>query len=349
MNKQDKIYVAGHRGLVGSTILKALKTAGYQHLVTRSHDALDLCHQQSVMDFFREERPDVVFLAAAKVGGIAANNEFRADFIYQNLQLQNNVIHQSYSHGVKKLLFLGSSCVYPKETAQPIPENALLTGALEYTNEPYAIAKIAGMRMCESYNLQYETNFLAVMPSNLYGSTADNFDLHSSHVLPALMRKFHSAKMLAENDTAGILRDWQTTDFQHAEAQLKASGVTADRVEIWGTGKPRREFLHVEDLADACIFIMENLDFKDLCGQDTAVRNTHLNVGTGTEVSIGDLARLIKDVVGYRGEIYFNAEKPDGTFRKVMDVSTLTGLGWQAKITLEAGLKRLYSDYKTLA
>ena len=345
MKRQDKIYIAGHRGLVGSAITECLKKAGYTNIVTRTHQELDLSCQRDVSDFFQQERPAIVFLAAAKVGGIAANNKYRADFIYQNLQIQNNVIHQSYVNKVKKLLFLGSSCIYPRETPQPMAEDALLTGVLEYTNEPYAIAKIAGMKLCESYNLQYGTNFIVAMPSNLYGVN-DNYNLETSHVLPALLRKLHLAKLLKENKKSAVIENLQIDGIQNAESYLSQYGVTADRVEIWGTGKAMREFLYVDDLANACVFLMENVDFNDLSQQQTPVKNTHINIGTGEDVSIYDLASCIKEVTKFRGEIYFNSSKPDGTMRKLLDVSRLHQLGWRHKITLEAGIRQVYAAYQ---
>lgn len=322
MHKNSKIYVAGHRGLVGSAILKNLQQKGYTNLVCKTHQELDLTNQQAVADFFETEKPEYVFLAAAKVGGIVANNTYRAEFIYKNLQIQNNVIHQSYLNDVKKLMFLGSTCIYPKNCPQPMKEEYLLSSELEYTNEPYAIAKIAGIKMCESYNLQYGTNFISVMPTNLYGPN-DNFDLETSHVLPALMRKIHEAK---------------TND--------------ADEVEIWGSGKPRREFLYSEDMADACVFLMENIDFKDIlgtgtlvAGESTEIRNTHINIGTGRDISIQELAETIKKTVGYEGAFRFNTSKPDGTMVKLTDPSKLHTLGWRHKVELEEGIRNMYEWY----
>jgi len=312
MQKTSKIYVAGHRGLVGSAIVKNLTCKGYTNIVTRTHAELDLTHQHAVTEFFEREKPEYVFLAAAKVGGIVANNTFRADFIYVNMQIQNNVIHQSYVHGVKKLLFLGSTCIYPKNAPQPMSEDSLLTSELEYTNEPYAIAKIAGIKMCESYNLQYGTNFISVMPTNLYGPN-DNFDLETSHVLPALIRKIHEAKQRGDKE-----------------------------VEIWGSGKPRREFLYSEDMADACVFIMENVDFQDVAKDKKEVRNTHINIGTGKDVSIQELAELIQNVVDYKGTLVYNISKPDGTMLKLCDSSKLHALGWSHKMELEEGIKTVY-------
>jgi len=316
MLKDAKIYIAGHRGLVGSAIVKNLKLKGYDNLITRTHQELDLLDQEAVKNFFELEKPEYVILAAAKVGGIVANNTYRADFIYENLQIQNNIIHQSYLNGVKKLLFLGSTCIYPKNAPQPMPEDCLLTDTLEYTNEPYAIAKIAGIKMCESYNLQYGTNFISVMPTNLYGPN-DNFDLETSHVLPALLRKIHEAKMNNESI-----------------------------VEVWGSGNPRREFLYSEDMADACVFLLENRDFKDTYSKDTKeIRNTHINIGTGEDISIKELAQTIKKIVGYDGKLYFNDTKPDGTMVKLTDPTKLHSLGWKHKMELEDGIKTVYKWY----
>lgn len=344
MKKEARIYIAGHNGLVGSAIVNALKRDGYTNLITRAHTELDLTDAVQVKLFFETENPEYVFLAAAKVGGILANNIYRADFIYTNLMIQNNVIHQSYLSGVKKLLFLGSTCIYPKQAPQPMPENSLLTGPLEYTNEPYAIAKIAGIKLCESYNLQYGTNFIAVMPTNLYGYN-DNFDLEKSHVLPALIRKMHIAKLLSEGKNVEVMRDLGVDAFAKAEEILKTHGVNNKEVEIWGSGKPRREFLWSEDLADACVFIMNNSDFKDVAKDLKDVRNTHINIGTGEDISIKELALLIKDIVGFKGELVFNTHKPDGTLKKVTDVSKLNALGWKHNMTLVEGVSSLYKWY----
>lgn len=320
MKKNSKIYIAGHRGLVGSAIVKNLESKGYTNLIYRTHKELELLNSSAVAEFFESEKPEYVILAAAKVGGIVANNTYRTDFIYENLQIQNNIIHQSYLNGVKKLLFLGSTCIYPKNAPQPMREDSLLTSELEYTNEPYAIAKIAGIKMCESYNLQYGTNFLSVMPTNLYGPN-DNFDLETSHVLPALLRKMHEAKLNNE-----------------------------PKVEIWGSGKPRREFLYSDDMADACVFILENRDFLEL-NSDTPVakvkeiRNTHINIGTGVDISIKELAQTIKDIAGYKGELYFNDTKPDGTMIKLTDPSKLHALGWKHKVELKEGITTMYKWY----
>lgn len=344
MDKNSKIYVAGHRGLVGSAIVNNLQARGYTNLVFATHAQLDLLDQRAVAEFFETEKPQYVFLAAAKVGGIVANNTYRADFIYENLMIQNNIIHQSYVHGVTKLMFLGSTCIYPKNAPQPMPEDCLLTDTLEYTNEPYAIAKIAGIKMCESYNLQYGTNYISVMPTNLYGPN-DNFDLEKSHVLPAMIRKIHLAKLLSENNTAAVLDDLKMDNLQTATDYLKAFGVSGERVEIWGTGKPMREFLWSEDMADACVFLMENRDFKDTFSTSSEIRNTHINIGTGVDISIKDLAEMIKEIVGFEGELYFNTDKPDGTMKKLTDVSKLHGLGWKHTIELKNGIEKMYNWY----
>ena len=356
MNKNSKIYIAGHRGLVGSAIWNNLQQKGYTNLIGRTSKELDLMDGVAVAKFFAEEQPEYVFLAAAHVGGIVANNVYRADFIYRNLQIQNNVIGESYKHNVKKLLFLGSTCVYPKEAPQPMKEDALLTSPLEYTNEPYAIAKIAGLKMCESFNLQYGTNFIAVMPTNLYGPN-DNFHLEKSHVLPAMIRKIHLAKCLMENNWEAIEKDLNDRPVEEVTGQnshdeivaiLKKYGVTASEVELWGTGKPMREFLWSEEMADACVFVMEQVDFDDLKGTDKEVRNCHINIGTGKEISIKDLAMLIKDNVQYNGNITFDASKPDGTMRKLTDVSKLNALGWKHKVEVEEGVMRMYEWYKKI-
>ena len=345
MNKNAKIYLAGHRGLVGSAIYENLKSKGYTNIVMRTHIELDLANQLEVAKFFSAEKPEYVFLAAAKVGGIVANNVYRADFIYENMMIQNNVIHQSYLHNVKKLLFLGSTCIYPKNAPQPMKEDSLLTDTLEYTNESYAIAKIAGIKMCESYNLQYGTNFISVMPTNLYGPN-DNFDLEKSHVLPALIRKIHLAKLLSESKFEQVVKDLGVKNIEEAKAYLNTFGVVENNVEIWGSGKPKREFLWSEDMADASVFIMENRNFSDTyVDGEKEIRNTHINIGTGKDVSIKELAEMIKDVVGFKGNLVFNTEKPDGTMRKLTDVTKLNGLGWKHTIELEEGIKRLYNWY----
>ena len=359
MEKNSKIYIAGHNGLVGSAIVKSLQSKGYNNLVFRNFSDLDLTNQAATAAFFAEEKPEYVFLAAAKVGGIMANTTYRGEFIYDNIMIQNNVIHQSYLNGVKKLLFLGSTCIYPKEAPQPMQEDALLTSPLEYTNEPYAIAKIAGIKLCESYNLQYGTNFLSVMPTNLYGPN-DNFDLEKSHVLPALMRKIHLGKLLDEGDLAAVADDlWGKGEKGKLEKgileELETYGVRKGSVEIWGTGRPMREFLWSEEMADACVFVMERVDFGEVAGGRKVeksksrkvgeVRNTHINIGTGKEISIKDLAYLIKDVVGFKGELVFDTSKPDGTMRKLTDVTKLHSLGWHHKIEIEEGVRRLYDWY----
>jgi len=402
MNKNSKIYIAGHRGLVGSAILNNLKSKGYINFITKTHQELDLTNQQSVEHFFETEKPDYVFLAAAKVGGIVANNTYRGEFIYDNLMIQNNVIHQSYKHKVKKLMFLGSTCIYPKDCPQPMKEEYLLTGSLEYTNEPYAIAKIAGIKMCESYNLQYGTNFIAVQPTNLYGPN-DNFDLEKSHVLPALLRKIHLGKALENNDWNTIKQDLNrlpiegitgenyedeiltklskygvrhfdrsgeiSSPLKQADGHFDRSGEiyrsesknskSNVQVEIWGSGKPMREFLWSEDMADACVYLMEHVDFIDIVNSQTLIANsqppkanrqppitnTHINLGTGKEISIKELAETIKIVVGFKGDFHFNTDKPDGTMRKLTDSTKLNNLGWQYRVELNDGIKMMFKWY----
>ncbi|RDU68657.1 GDP-L-fucose synthase [Helicobacter cholecystus] len=334
MKKDSKIFIAGHRGLVGSAIYQELQERGYTNLFVRTHSELDLSDQAKVDEFFSQEKFDYVFLCAAKVGGIYANNIYRADFIYQNLAIQNAVIHSAYKYGVKKLLFLGSSCIYPKNAPQPMRENALLSSELEYTNEPYAIAKIAGLKMCESYNLQYGTNFLSVMPTNLYGEN-DNFDLQNSHVLPALLKKIHLAKLLSEGRNDEVKREVGDLDL------LQKHHISSEQVVLWGSGNPRREFLHSKDMARACVYIMQNIDFKDLC-EGNEIRNTHINIGYGEDITIADLALMIKEIVGYRGEIVFDHSKLDGTMQKLLDTSKLTSLGWKPSIPLKEGIKEVY-------
>jgi GDP-L-fucose synthase len=332
--------------LVGSALLENLQQKGYNNIVTRTHKELDLTNQNEVAAFFQKEQPNYVFLAAAKVGGIVANNTYRAEFIYDNLMIQNNVIHQSYLSGVKKLLFLGSTCIYPKDSPQPMKEEFLLTNTLEYTNEPYAIAKIAGIKMCESYNLQYGTNYISVMPTNLYGPN-DNFDLEKSHVLPALIRKIHLAKLKSENNWNALMSDINVSNKEEVEKYLSKFGILANGVEIWGTGKPRREFLWSKDMADACVFLMENRNFNDTFSKDDIeVRNTHINLGTGEDISIKQLAELIKEIIGFKGELFFNTDKPDGTLRKLTDVSKLNALGWKHRMNLENGIKEMYDWYR---
>jgi GDP-L-fucose synthase len=345
MDLNSKIYIAGHRGLVGSAIVKNLESKGYTNLVYKTHKELDLLNKNDVEKFFETEKPEYVILAAAKVGGIVANNTYRADFIYENLQIQNNVIHQSYKNNVQKLLFLGSTCIYPKQAPQPMTEDCLLTSPLEYTNEPYAIAKIAGIKMCESYNLQYGTNFISVMPTNLYGPN-DNFDLEKSHVLPALIRKIYLAKLLNENKIEEVLKDLDLDTLEETNQYLNNFGVNKDSVEIWGSGKPRREFLYSEDMADACVFLLENRDFKDTYEKDSKeVINTHINIGTGVDISIKELAELIQEIVGFKGELKFNIDKPDGTMVKLTDPSKLHSLGWKHKVELEDGIRTMFNWY----
>ena len=354
MEKQSKIYIAGHRGLVGSAIVNNLQSKGYINLVFRTHAELDLTNQLAVDNFFSKEKPEYVILAAAKVGGIVANNRYRADFIYENIMIQNNVIHQSYFHGVKKLLFLGSTCIYPKNAPQPMSENSLLTSTLEYTNEPYAIAKIAGIKMCESYNLQYGTNFNSVMPTNLYGPN-DNFDLEKSHVLPALIRKIHLGKCLENKDWEAIKRDLDKNSIEGVDGRsskenildvLEKYGVKEGEIEIWGSGNPKREFLWSEDMADACVFLLENRDFKHtFSAEEKEVKNTHINIGTGVDVSIKELAEHIKKCVGYTGSFNFNTSKPDGTMRKLTNVSKSNALGWKHVVSLNKGIEKMYAWY----
>ncbi len=383
MTKNSKIFVAGGTGLVGSAIIKNLLDKGYTNIISNyrtripnnstlktnsiRYEKLDLIDSLATEEFFKKEQPEYVILAAAKVGGIVANNTYRADFIYENLAIQNNVIHQSYVHKVKKLLFLGSTCIYPKNAPQPMPENCLLTSPLEYTNEPYAIAKIAGIKMCESYNIQYGTNFISVMPTNLYGPN-DNFDLEKSHVLPALIRKIHLGKCLEENNSNAIKEDLNKNPIENVDGNksqeeilniLEKYGIKQFKIqnskfkisiEIWGSGLPRREFLWSEDMADACVFLLENRDFQDVIKRDNStlkneVRNTHINIGTGKDISIKELAELIKDIIGFKGELTFNTDKPDGTMVKLTDTSKLHSLGWKHKVGLENGIKSMYNWY----
>ncbi len=385
MKKDSKIFVAGGTGLVGSAIIKSLLFQGYNNIISNYHNRksknsdieyyfLDLTKQQNVEFFFETFKPEYVFFAAAKVGGIVANNTYRADFIYSNLVIQNNLIDISYRYGVKKLLFLGSTCIYPKKSPQPMKEEYLLSSELEYTNEPYAIAKIAGIKMCESYNLQYGTNFISVMPTNLYGLN-DNFDLETSHVLPALLRKMHLGKALEEENFEVIKQDLNKNPIENIDGTnskeeilkiLEKYGIknSASKItiEIWGSGKPRREFLWSEDMADACIFIMKNYDFKDIIAQKETnitcnseiitthktqeIRNTHINIGTGKDISIKELTETIKSIIGFKGDLIFNTDKPDGTLLKLTDPSKLHALGWRHKVELEDGIKALYKWYK---
>jgi len=380
MKKDAKIYVAGHKGLVGSAIWKNLESKEYNNLIGRTIDELDLMDAKAVSDFFAMEKPEYVFLAAAKVGGIIANNTYRGQFIYENLMIQNSIIHNAWKFGVKKLLFLGSTCIYPREAPQPMQEDSLLTSPLEYTNEPYAIAKIAGIKMCESYNIQYGTNFISVMPTNLYGPN-DNFDLERSHVLPALLRKIYIGKCLEEGDWEAIKRDFNKRPVEGVSGNntqkeilnilnkygvIPPSGIQVGGsfVEIWGSGTPKREFLWSEEMADACVFIMENVNFSDTISSislqgnkqlnqslasgtniNKEIRNTHINIGTGKEVSIRELAKLIKATIGFKGELVFNTSKPDGTMQKLTNVSKLHSLGWQHKIEIEEGIEKMFKWY----
>ena len=355
INKDDKIYVAGHRGLVGSAIMANLKQRGYTNVIGRTHAELDLFDPVAVAKFFDQERPVAVVLAAAHVGGIMANSKYRADFILQNLGIQQNVIGNAFRTGVKHLLFLGSTCIYPREAPQPIPEEALLTSPLEYTNEPYAIAKIAGLKMCESLNLQYGTDYVAVMPTNLYGPN-DNFHLENSHVLPAMLRKVHLAKLLGEGRLDEVRADLAKRPVSGlgadaTEEQIKARladfGIYPNLVKLWGTGSPLREFLWSEDMADACVHILLNVSFKDIIKDRKGdIRNTHINIGTGKELTIAQLAELVTDAVGFSGTIEWDSSKPDGTMRKLCSVDRLHSLGWHHTVELPEGIQRLYDWYK---
>jgi len=375
MNKDSKIYVAGHRGLVGSAILRKLKEKGYNNIIVRTSKELDLRRQKDVEAFFEKEKPEYVFLSAAKVGGILANSTYPAEFIYDNLAIALNIIHSAYKYGVKKLLNLGSSCIYPKLAPQPMKEEYLLTGSLEPTNEAYALAKISAIKLVKYYNQQYGTNFISVMPTNLYGPN-DNFNLETSHVLPALIRKFHLAKLLEQGDIEGIKKDFQKypigfgldkeVDFDDNDSIIKVlsklgitsqpSPLTANvSLTIWGSGEVYREFLHVDDLADACVYLTENVNAKDFLSLFSAtspltphfspLTDYFVNVGTGTDIKIKDLAILIKDIVGFNGEIKHDLTKPDGTPRKLLDVSKIKQLGWEAKIGLEEGIRQVYRRY----
>lgn len=352
MKKDSKIYVAGHRGLVGSAIWNNLQNSGFTNLTGRTSKELDLLDAEATRLFFEDEKPEYVFLAAAHVGGIMANNTYRADFIYKNLQIQQNVIYNSYTSGVKKLLFLGSTCIYPKEAQQPISEDQLLTNTLEYTNEPYAIAKIAGIKMCESFNLQYGTNFISVMPTNLYGPN-DNFDLEKSHVLPAMIRKIHLAHALQKGDWTSIHADLAKRPVENTnghssvaetEKTLAKYGIFTDRVELWGSGRPMREFLWSEDMAEACVFVMNNVDFAAMA-EGKEIRNTHINIGTGSDITIRDLAALIAKTIDYRGEITFDSSKPDGTMKKLVDVRKINSLGWRHTVNIDEGIRKMYRWY----
>jgi GDP-L-fucose synthase len=370
MEKSSKIYVAGHNGMVGTAITEALKRRGYTNIVGRTYEELNLVRQQETEDFFAAEKPEAVILCAAKVGGIMANNTLRAEFIYENLMIEANVIHAAWKNGVKKLVFLGSSCIYPRDAQQPLKEDYLLTSPLEYTNEPYAIAKIAGLKMCESYNLRYGTDFIAVMPTNLYGPY-DNFNLTGGHVLPALTRRIHLGKLLEQGDMEGIRNDLKARpvdgfDGDESKEELLgllekhgvrhgawgmehgAKGPGPVSVTVWGTGSPLREFMWSGDMADATVFIMEKVSFRDLIpdGAGAEVRNTHINIGTGEEISIRDLAMLLKETIGFRGEILFNHSKPDGTPRKLIDSSKLHGLGFTHGTSIKEGVGKIYEWYR---
>ncbi len=367
MDKSSKIYIAGHNGMVGSAIVRKLTAEGYNNLVFTPFPPFDLTNQQIVTEFFLKEKPEYVFLAAAKVGGIHSNNTYRAQFIYENLMIQNNIIHQSYVTGVKKLLFLGSSCIYPRNCPQPIKEEYLLTGDLEYTNEPYAIAKIAGVKMCESYNLQYGTNFISVMPTNLYGPN-DNYNLETSHVLPALIRKIHLGKCLENNDWSAIRSDLKKRPVEGVNensgeeeilkiftkygvklstqqpATINQQPVT---ITLWGSGSPYREFLYVDDMVEACIFLMNNVDFKDIISQSPVaeIKNTQINIGSGKDQTIAELAELIKLIIGFKGELKWDNSKPDGTIRKVLDITRMSNLSCIMKTTIFEGIKGVYKQY----
>jgi GDP-L-fucose synthase len=338
--KETRIFVAGHRGMVGSAIVRSLKAEGYGRILTRTHAELDLTDQSTVRDFFRSEKTDVVFLAAAKVGGIHANNTYRADFIYQNLMIECNVIHAAYTAGVERLLFLGSSCIYPRDCPQPMREEHLLSGYLEPTNEPYAVAKIAGIKLCESYNRQYGTKYRAVMPTNLYGP-GDNFDLENSHVLPAMLRKFHLARLAAQSDWQAVRRD--EGRFGRIPEDVRAA---LPAVRLWGSGSPRREFLHVDDMAAACLFVMQLSDeqYEDACNGGEV---SHLNIGCGQDSTIRELAEAIRAAVGFEGETVWDASKPDGMPRKLLDVSRLSALGWSPRIKLTDGIRHTYDWYRS--
>ena len=350
MDKNAKIYIAGHNGMVGSAIKRNLESKGYNNIVTRSFSELNLLSEKQVIDFFDAEQPEYVVLAAAKVGGIVANNTYRAQFIYENMMIQNHVIHQSYTHGVKKLLFLGSSCIYPRMAEQPIQEEALLTGLLEQTNEPYAIAKIAGIKMCEAYHAQYGCNFISIMPTNLYGKN-DNYDLEKSHVLPALIRKMVLGKYLNEKKWDAIRTDLNNLPIEGVNGSYSEDvilkvfekyGITEKdntvTINLWGTGAPLREFLHVDDMADASVFLLLNYDAPD-------TTPSHINAGSGIDLSIRELSEIVRKTVGYKGEIFWDSSKPDGTPRKLMDSSRLHNLGWKPLISLENGVKRVVANY----
>ncbi len=363
MEKNSKIYVAGHTGLVGSALVRTLQAKGYKNIIGKTLEELDLLRQADVEQFFATEKPEYILLAAAKVGGIVANNTYRAQFLYENLQIQNNIIHNSYKYGAKKLLFLGSSCIYPKNAPQPLKEDYLLTSELEYTNEPYAIAKIAGMKMAESYGIQYGCNFISVMPTNLYGPN-DNYDLEKSHVLPALIRKMHLGKMLEMGNWEAVRADLDNRPIEGVNGKalqtdvvniLLKYGIRMEPslkgcmpnvfVTLWGTGAPRREFLHSNDMADACVYLLENVDFNDV-SKNKPVINTHINIGIGRDLTIKELAEKVKEIVGFNGKLIWDTSKPDGTMQKLLDVNKLNSLGWKEKISMDEGIKGVYENYK---
>ncbi|EAI7261341.1 GDP-L-fucose synthase [Campylobacter lari] len=343
MYKTSKIYVSGHRGLVGSAILRLLDSKGYNNIVTRTRNELDLLNINQVKSFFKQEKPECVFLCAAKVGGILDNRNHKADFIYQNIQIQNNVIHQSYLHGVKKLIFIASTSIYPKDCSIT-QESDLMTGVLDYSNESYAIAKIAGVKTCEAYNIQYNTNFISLVPTNLYGEN-DRLDLEKAHVVPALMRKFHLAKLLMEKKYQELMSDLNINNTDEARKYLTQFGINDSSITIWGSGNAKREFLHVDDLAEACVFVMDNIDFKDLCASDGEIKNTHINIGPNENISIRDLACIVRDIVGYKGNVIFDKAKPEGVMSRFTDCSRIHSLGWSHKINLVNGIRELYNWY----
>ncbi|WP_279039001.1 GDP-L-fucose synthase family protein, partial [Campylobacter helveticus] len=347
MKKDSKIYLAGHRGLVGSAILRLLQKEGFTNILTKTHAELDLTNQKAVEEFFAKEKPEFVILSAAKAGGIAANSTFRADFIYENLMIECNVIHAAFKHDVKKLIFIASTTIYPKNALLPTDENQMLKGDLEYSNKPYAIAKISGLMLCESYNLQYGTNFIALSPTNLYGSH-DKFDLEKAHVMPALLRKMHLAKLLNEGHFEELLKDLDLKNLSEARAYLAKFGVSEESVEIWGDGTPTREFIYSEDLARAVLFVLENVDFKDLYQEGSKeIQNTHLNVAPNENISIKDLANLVKEVVGFKGTLFFNTARPNGAMQKLTSGKKLENLGFKTQISLKEGVEKMYQWYIT--
>ncbi|EJK2140892.1 GDP-L-fucose synthase family protein [Campylobacter coli] len=344
MNKDSRIYIAGHKGTAGTALVENLKKRGYENLILKTRQELDLLNQQAVIEFFKNEQPEYVFLCAAKVGGILDNKNHKADFIFQNLQIQNNIIHQSYLHGVKKLIFIASTSIYPKDLNE-VRESDLMKGELDYSNESYAIAKIAGLKMCEAYNIQYNTNFISLVPTNLYGEN-DRFDLEKAHVVPALIRKFHLARLLMEKRYEEILRDLKIKNLEEAENYLNQFGINNNSLIIWGSGNAKREFLHVDDLTEACIFTMNNINFKDLYKpSDLEIKNTHINISPSCNTSIGELAFIVKDVVGYSGNVFFDKTKPEGALNRFTDCSKMHSLGWHHKISLADGIKKLYNWY----